>query len=266
MSQWNRNFGYDVELEDDNLYPQRSHTTTRRYIPLETRDAPQRAVTRPRRQEVKRRDKYDEVNIIVRRTSAPRQKERTRPHAQTATQDQERERRTEPVTPSDDEEEPRTEPPKKQRRRAHVPRFHWLVWVGIGMLAVVVLWIVGGLVVSWWSTYQDDLHYGRPRTYQTDARVGHYDAQKPSHFIAINLHGQTEVIEFPGGDPTKAKVYLGPSLSGQTSDLDIVTVSFKDLNGDGKPDMILIVDNMKYPFLNDNGAFRPPHADEHINV
>src|SRR2546425_1583080 len=43
-------------------------------------------------------------------------------------------------------------------------------------------------------------HYGRPRTFQTDAVVGHNDsAASPSHFIAINLNRHVEVIECPGG-------------------------------------------------------------------
>ena len=131
---------------------------------------------------------------------------------------------------------------------------------------MLLLWIVGALLLSLCNSYQDDLHYGRPRTSQTDARVGHNDAHTPSHFIALNLRGQVEVIEFPGGDATHAKVYLVTTLSGQKSDLDIATVSFQDVNGDGKPDMIISVNDIKYPFVNDNGAFRPPHADEHIHL
>ena len=91
------------------------------------------------------------------------------------------------------------------------------------MVAMLILWIVGAIALNWWQGYQDDLRYGHPRTYQTDARVGHNDAQTPSHFLALNLHHRVEVIEFPGGDATKAKVYLGPMLTGQTSDQDIVT-------------------------------------------
>ncbi len=255
--------GYDEDLDDDTLYPSRLPSTARRY----RTDERNQHISRPRQQGVKKLDRYDEVNVYVRRRSAPRQGDATRQQALTTTQDRRSTRQTEPVTTDNEDEEPTTQPPNPTQDRTHqVPRFHWLMWAGIGMLTVLLVWVVGVVVVSWWQGWQDDLHYGRPRTSQTDARVGHNDANVPSHFIALNLHGHVEVIEFPGGDATKAKVYPGPSLTGQKSDLDIVTVSFRDVNGDGKPDLIVDVNGIKYPFLNDNGAFRPPHADEQVNL
>ena len=77
------------------------------------------------------------------------------------------------------------------------------------MLAMGALWVVGTVLVTWGSTQLDDWHYGRPRTFQVDARVGHDDAVTPSHFIAMNLNRHVIIIEFPGGDPTRAKDYLG---------------------------------------------------------
>ena len=205
---------------------------------------------RPDQQQIRRPNQYDNVNVYVRRRSAQalRPQQVPRPPLQ-------------PEPEQDDELE--TEPLRRTHQRS---RLHWLVYIGFGMVAMLILWITGAIVLNWWQGYQDDLRYGRPRTYQCDARVGHNDAGTPSHFIALNLNRRVEVIEFPGGDATKAKVYLGPTLTGQNSDLDIVTVSFKDVNGDGKPDMIVSVVNAKYPYINDNGAFRPPHSDEHISV
>jgi len=247
MTQRIRPIGYDVELEDDALYPQPPRNNVIRYRPVETRDVPQqRAVTRPRQQGVRKPNQYDTVNVYVRQrrsTQAPRQ----------------------PETEQDDAEID-TEPLQVSHQRTPRRRVHWLVYLGCGMVALLLLWIVGTLTLSWWQGYQDDLHYGHPRTYQTDARVGHNDAQTPSHFVALNLNHRVEVVEFPGGDATKARVYLGPTLIGQNSDLDIVSVSFKDVNGDGKPDLILSVDTAKYLYINDNGAFRVLHADEHITI
>ncbi|GAC1357886.1 MAG: hypothetical protein PVS3B3_36190 [Ktedonobacteraceae bacterium] len=247
---------YDEELEDESLYPSRMPSSTRRY------DQQKQTVTRPGQQGVRAANRYDEVNYYIRRRprsqgNGPRQQEQT-------TTRQRPTRRVEPAT-TDDDDKPRTQPPN-QSYHAQVSRHTCRVWVGIGMIAVLLLWIVGALVMNWWSNYQDDLHYGRPRTSQMDARVGHNDAHTSSHFIALNLHGQVEVVEFPGGDATKAKVYLGPSLTGQNSDLDIVTVSFKDVNGDGKPDMILNVNGGTYVFINENGAFRTVRPNDHIKM
>jgi len=122
------------------------------------------------------------------------------------------------------------------------------------------------MLVNWWQVTQDDWHYGRPRTFQTDMVVGHNDsAGSPSHFIAINFNRRIEIIEFPGGDISHAKLYLGPSLFGDGEDLAVVTLSFKDVNGDGKPDMIINVANTHIIYLNDNGQFRPLKPGEQVN-
>jgi hypothetical protein len=114
------------------------------------------------------------------------------------------------------------------------------------------------MVANWWQITQDDWHYGRPRTYQVDQVVGHNDSpQNPSHFIAINLRRQVEVIEFPGGDATHAKIYMGPLLLGPEQDLAPVTLTFKDVNGDGKIDMIVNVQGSHFIFLNTGTQFRP---------
>ena len=88
-------------------------------------------------------------------------------------------------------------------RLARRARVHWLVWLALSWL------------VPWWQVTRDDLVYGRPRTFQVDAVVGHGDsAAHPSHFLVLNLSRQIEVIEFPGGDSAHAKIYTGPTLIG----------------------------------------------------
>lgn len=137
-------------------------------------------------------------------------------------------------------------------------RFHWLFFVGLAMFTMLIGWILLTTVANWWQVTQDDWHYGRPRTYQVDAVVGHNDSlTNPSHFIAINLRGQVEIIEFPGGDATKAKMYMGPHLIGQGQDLAPVTLTFQDVNGDGKVDMIVNVQGSHFIFLNNGTEFRP---------
>lgn len=151
-----------------------------------------------------------------------------------------------------------------RRRKSRRDGAHWLLPLGVGMIAMLVLWVFGGVLVSWWSTSQDDLHYGNPRTAQYDVVVGHSDSSaNKSHFIALNFHRHIEVIEFPGGDATHAKVYIGPTLVGAGQDLTPITLEFKDVNRDGKLDMIVHIGaDGKYVFLNDNGQFRPLKPNE----
>lgn len=146
-------------------------------------------------------------------------------------------------------------------------RFHWLFLVGIAMLVMLLGWVLLSMLFNWWQVWQDDLHYGRPRTFQIDAVVGHSDSEaNPSHFVAINLNRHIQIIELPGGDSSKAKVYIGPVLIGEGQDLAVITLSFKDVNGDGKPDMIVNVGNSPFVFINDNGAFRPARPGENVQL
>src|SRR5712692_2212592 len=151
---------------------------------------------------------------------------------------------------------------QKPRKGLHIQPLLYL-GMGVGMLAMIVGLALVTVVVGWVSTTLDDLHYGRPRTFQIDAYVGHHEAPgMPSHFVALNLRGRIEIIEFPGGDPTHARIYLGPQLYGHSADLIPVTLSFQGVNGDHLPDMIVHFQDTQVVFINDAGGFRPARPDE----
>jgi hypothetical protein len=172
----------------------------------------------------------------------------------------------EQTTPGSASTGPRPKTPRLSRmggRRRGVLRAHPLLLLGLGMIVMLVLWTLLTLAISWWNTTWDDLHYGRPRTFQIDAFVGQNDsAVSPSHFIALNLNGRIEVIEFPGGDGSKARIYLGPQLYGTDANLIPVTLSFVDVNRTHRPDMIVYFQNTQIVFINDQGGFRPATPDE----
>ncbi len=116
---------------------------------------------------------------------------------------------------------------------------HWQKFA-LGMLlmvALILLWGVGSLL---WTTLSNQLTYGFPRTTQLDAVLGDQDSvAHPSHLVVLNLHGQIELVVFPGGDATHAQVLLGPRLTGPAADQATVTVRVADTNHDGKPDLIV---------------------------
>ncbi len=146
-------------------------------------------------------------------------------------------------------------------------RFHWLVYVGLAMIGMLLCWILLTTFLSWWHVEQDDLRYGRPRTSQYDYVVGHGDSNvNKSHFIALNLRKHVEVIECPAGDCSKAKILIGPVLIGPNQDLAPVTLTFKDVNGDGKPDVVVNVQDSHFVFINDNGTFRPTRPSDAIHL
>jgi hypothetical protein len=164
--------------------------------------------------------------------------------------------------------------PRKESLLRHLlhGRVHWLLPLGIGMIAMLILWEVGSVALSWGMNEYNNLVYGTPRTYQIDAVVGHGDsAAHPSHFMAINLNHQAIVIEFPAGNPQNAKSYIVPYYILGSNSADVpVTVNFQDVTGDGKPDMIVHIhlqsQDQTFVFINTGKQFRPPTSSDHINM
>lgn len=140
----------------------------------------------------------------------------------------------------EDIDELETERPlnRSQREGFHI---HWMLFLGIGLLIAIGGWMAFSSLGAWWQEHQDDATYGNPRTYQTDAVVGHGDStSSPSHFIALNLRGTILIIELPGGDAAKARSYsitVIPENQGNPP----VKVVFQELNHDGKLDMLVEV-------------------------
>lgn len=182
------------------------------------------------------------------------------PRRQTGTREFPRQRAISPQTPY---EQARPNPNK---------RVHWLLPLGVGMVAMLVLWVLGSSILAWGLQRYNDVVYGNPRTYQTNAVVGHNDSKAhPSHFIAMNWNHQAVVIEFMGGDPSKTVNYVAPVyIAEDSSNPAPVTVEFRDLNHDGKPDMIVHIhlpsQDQVSVFINDNGKFRPSNGTDKISL
>ncbi len=220
------------EEDDDAFYPQRMPTSARRYH-MPVTQGPQTLV------------RYHHMQV------PPRQ---SRIQAQDSPPVQRQTRERPPVRQS-----------QAQQAKTR-SQWHWSVYVGLTLLVGLVLYVAFNVVGSWWHVYQDDQQYGRPRTSQCDARVGHDDTHTPSHFLAVNLNKHIEVIELPGGDATKAKIYQGPTLIGDGQELTPVTLEFRDVNGDGKPDMILHIGESRSVFINDNEQFRPLRQGDNVTL
>lgn len=136
--------------------------------------------------------------------------------------------------------------------------FHWSVFLGLGMMLAILFWVGGSAALAWWSNHQLDTTYGKPRTYQTDQVVGHADStDHPTHFVAINLNSRVTIIEIPGGDNSHARIYSGPTLYSDNGNLTPVTLEFRDVNGDGKVDMLVHIGDQQITYLNDGTQFKP---------
>ncbi|GAC1364189.1 MAG: hypothetical protein NVS4B8_07080 [Herpetosiphon sp.] len=103
----------------------------------------------------------------------------------------------------------------------------------------------------------DDLRYGRPRTMQLSAMVGHNEgAGVPTHIAAMNINRRVVVIELPGGDPNKAQILQGPYLFGADEDLTPVRLQLRDINHDNKPALVINVKNEEIIYMNTGDNFR----------
>lgn len=154
---------------------------------------------------------------------------------------------------------PSTAPAKsatsKPKTRSY-PHAHPLVLVGLAMTTTVMLMIVFQIVLSVATVAYNDLRFGRPRTYQVDAVVGHNDsAAHPTHFTAMNLGGHIEILEIPGGDASHARMLVGPTLSGDGADLAPVTLRLVDRQGNHHPDLLVQCGSVELWFKNENGGF-----------
>ena len=237
-------------LDDGAFYPQRRPTSVRRYWPVEEQGQPPQ-------------ERGHGTHMVQSPTpqTVVRYHQRIPARSSRTTDTQEQHRVIVQDSPTTHTTALHAQPVQTR------PRLHWLVYVGVIVLAAVGLYVGSSLFLKWWHVHQDDVTYGRPRTYQCDASVGHTDSiAHPSHFIALNLNKQVEIIEFPGGDATRMRVYIGPTLDGDGQELTPVTLTFRDVNDDGKPDMILHIGDSQIIYINDNGQFRPTKASDHITL
>lgn len=132
----------------------------------------------------------------------------------------------------------------------------------LGMLLAMIVVLVGQLLIGWVDNLWNELQYGSPRTYQVDEVVGHHDSiAHPSHFLAFNLHGQIEVIELPGGDVSRAKVYVVARLAGPQADLVPVILHFVPNQQTHELDMVVSFGGEQVVYRNGQGAFDPPISE-----
>jgi hypothetical protein len=131
---------------------------------------------------------------------------------------------------------------RQERRTEELqrPGKHPLFSIGISLVILAVFLTAYTLILPAFQKWSDDRTYGYPRTFQTDANVGHGGTE---HFLALNNHGTIEVVEIPSyPSPTnQPRLYIIVRLSSQGADLVPATLSFPDINGDGKPDIQVTV-------------------------
>ena len=221
--------GQEMDFADDPR-PGRLPNSSRTYAPVPGR----------------KRVEYEYQDEIVHTTIPPRRSAQRQPHPN----------RNRAQPPDVIEGQPARsryteEPPAVRTKKRGIFRSHPLLWLGLGMLLALLAWYGLSNLAAWWQVHTDDVTYGRPRTAQYDVVVGHNDdPDHPTHIIAINLHNRVVIVEIPGGDTSKSRMYSGPQLFGPGSDLAPVTLTFPDPDHTGYPQMIVHVQGAEIVYLN----------------
>ena len=155
----------------------------------------------------------------------------------------------------------------------HRPAGGWqqsspLLLAATGSILVIVAYLAISTAVGFMGSRLDNLGYlcDQACTTHVEAFVGHESSGLPSHFLAINLHGQITVVEFPGSDPGRAMTIPGPYLFGKGEDKVPVQLEISDLNGDGKPDLVISAKGAQTVYLNDGTSFRAMKPEERASI
>ena len=160
-----------------------------------------------------------------------------------------------------------TAAPPASAKKVRLYRRFPLVAIILGMALMALLAFTISSIGSWWTMHQQDVTYGRPRTFQIDAVVGHNDSPaNPSHFIFLNLNRHVIIIEIPGGDTSKARIYNGPTLFGDGQELTPVTGSFQNVCGGSLPDMVLLIQDQTTIYSNDGTQLVPATPKDNCSL
>lgn len=160
----------------------------------------------------------------------------------------------------------------KQTSMITTPQWSWAQWKPQRQYVQLSAYLVLGFFLLSLFTgrvqlWIDDMRYGRPRTMQVSAYVGHNERPgQPSHFIAMNLDRRVVVFELPGGDSAKARTLQGPYLFGANENLTPVLLRVSDVNGDAKGDLVIAVKNEEIIYINSGDSFRLISDEERAKV
>lgn len=151
-----------------------------------------------------------------------------------------------------------TEQGRPRSRKAR-RRVSGLFVFGLGMLVMVVLLTLVVAIYQHQQAAEEQAAFEQPIITEAFHVVGHNhdSAARPSYFEFINLQGRVLIVELPAGDPAKAMIYTGPQVLGQSAYTQQVTGDFRDVNGDGRVDLIVSIGGQQITFLNTGTKFVP---------
>jgi hypothetical protein len=121
------------------------------------------------------------------------------------------------------------------------------------MFFLAVYLFLTGVVFPWVRGIEDRWQYGQSGVYRMTAYLGQGDSQvDPSELLAYRSHNLVivDIVE----DSRVRSFPLTFATTGLTS--DIVTLEVKDMNGDGKPDILVHVGELTVVMWNNGQGFQ----------
>jgi hypothetical protein len=121
---------------------------------------------------------------------------------------------------------------RQQRRHViNLHEIHWSLFVGVGMIAVLLLWYLLSLAAM---AYQNVIY--NPGTYGPGhGNTAHITVKGQSYYLeGMNADGQSYIIVVPNGQPAKTHMLVGEKVAKDR----FVDLETRDVNGDGKDDII----------------------------
>jgi hypothetical protein len=152
---------------------------------------------------------------------------------------------------------------------------HPFFWFGMGMLALFLCWIGSvALWTAWTVNVADRWAYGPSHTTSISGVFGHKDSTTQPTYIKAFMLGSTVIVEeFPAGDVSRAKEYIGPNLAEQpgwqgSPNAAVIELTPKHLDGDRMTDLVVTVwgsvfdltfqrENLKFALVNTGNGFKP---------
>lgn len=151
-------------------------------------------------------------------------------------------------------------PGRGRLRPARRRRISGVFIFGLGMLVMIALLTAGSVLYQHQQAAASQAAFNQPVITEQFAVVGHNhdSAARPSYFEFINLQGHVLIVELPAGDPAKAMIYTGPQILGDNAYTQQVSGEFRDVNGDGRVDLIVSIGGQqKITYLNNGTKFVP---------
>ncbi len=143
---------------------------------------------------------------------------------------------------------------EKQSARSIASFSFWMIAFGLILMAFCFAVVIVSFIMPALQRWHDDQTYGFPRTIHARATVGHGGI---SDFTGLNLNGYLYIVEIQEGDPTKLNPHIYFLAHVSSDHIPITSITFADVNGDGKLDMLVQTENSTiFTFYNDGTEFK----------